>query len=203
MHFITIVGILLITLGTILTYIGQNISNRQNTAKLTSTIEDKNNEIDELIEGKNKLLDQNDDLLIKIDQYQKDLNIKEAQIKKLEVSSKKASRGISSTYDFNGVKRETTRLGIMTVTNTGELTVFSKIIELEKQKKYNELIAICEAQIKKTPEWLTPYFYAGIAHANLGDKEKAIELFKHVVNKAPEDQDYAQAEIFLKRLREQ
>ncbi len=93
-------------------------------------------------------------------------------------------------------------LGNMILTTTPEMSAFQKIVELEKQKNYLDLITICEKQIKKTPEWLTPYLFLGIAYANMNNKEKAIELFNYVLKNAPDDPNYAQANDFLKMLRE-
>jgi tetratricopeptide (TPR) repeat protein len=194
MHWITIIGVLLIALGTILTFVGQNISNRENTTKLTSTIQEKNKEIDELVEGKNQLIE-------KLDKYQKDLTEKEKTIQELEKKAKKAERGISSTFDFNGARRATSRPGHISVSIGPEVKIFKRIQVLEQQKNYPELITICEQQIKKTPEWLTPYLYLGVAYANIGNKEKAIELFEYVVQNAPDDPAYSQAKDFLKKFK--
>jgi TolA-binding protein len=171
MHWITIIGVLLIALGTILTFVGQNISNRENTTKLTSTIQEKNKEIDELVEGKNQLIE-------KLDKYQKDLTEKEKTIQELEKKAKKAERGISSTFDFNGARRATSRPGHISVSIGPEVKIFKRIQVLEQQK-----------------------LYLGVAYANIGNKEKAMELFEYVVQNAPDDPAYSQAKDFLKKFK--
>lgn len=123
-----------------------------------------------------------------------------SKIKQLEIGAKKASRGISSTYDFNGAKRVTTGPGHVSVVIGEEFTIFQGMVQLEKAKNYEELVKVCDEQIQKTPDWLTPYLFAGIAYANLGDKEKAIMKLEYVLEMAPGDPAYAQASDILKEL---
>jgi tetratricopeptide (TPR) repeat protein len=196
MHWITVVGVALIAIGTIITFIGQNESNKQNSMKLEV-------EIEQLSQGNRQLIDQNKQLLSKVDQYQKDLREKEDKIEELEIKAKKTERGITSSYDFNGAKRVTTRPGHIQLDIGSEVNVFQSMQALIQQHNYSDLVPICEKQIKETPEWLTPYFYLGIASADLGNKVKAIELFEYVVKNAPDDPAYSQANEFLKRLKDQ
>lgn len=202
------IGVGLITIGTILTYWGSNLKSEESTKVLKTAISEKNSEIDnlgikvsELIDGKDTLLQQNQELKSEIGRYQTDLNEKEKTIQELEKQAKKAMRGISSTYDFNGAKRITTRPGHISLEVGPEVEIFNKINELEKQRNYPELKNICEQQIIKTPEWLTPYLYLGLAYANMDNKEKAIEMFEYVLSNAPDDPAYAQAKEFLKKLK--
>ena len=58
--------------------------------------------IRELVNGKDTLIKQNQELAGKIEDYQKNLDEKDKAIQELEKQAKKASRGISSIYDFNG-----------------------------------------------------------------------------------------------------
>lgn len=153
----------------------------------------KDNKIDTLVSGSKEQL-------AKINQYQQDLKLKDDRIKELEVEVKKASRGITSMYDFNGTKRETSG-GRINVVVGEETTVFQRIKELKKNKKFGELIELCEEQIKKTPEWLTPYLFLGVAYVNTGDRTKAIANLEHVVNNAPGDPSYTQAEVILNQIR--
>ena len=160
----------------------------------------KDDNIDILVSGNKELLSKNDELVTKINQYQQDLKLKDTRIKELGVEAKKASRGVTSMYDFNGAKRETAGGRINLVVGE-ENTVFQRIVELEKNKKFGELIELCEEQIKKTPEWLTPYLFLGVAYANIGDRIKALVNLEHVVNNAPGDPSYTQAEVILNQIR--
>lgn len=121
-------------------------------------------------------------------------------IEDLNIKAKKAERGISSVYDFKGVKRDTTP-GVFKATIGEETEVFKKMVNLEKEKKYPELSSLCKNQIDKTPEWLTPYLFLGVAAAKMGNKDIAISNFEHVLNIAPDDPDYQQAKEFIKMLK--
>lgn len=207
-NIIYFIGVGLIAAGTIVTYLGSNLKSKESTETLKTAISEKNNEVDklskqsiELIEGKNKLIQQNQELKIEIGKYQIDLNEKEKTIKDLEKQAKKAARGISSTYDFNGAKRTTTRPGHISLNGGPEIEIFKEIVELEKQKNFPKLKDVCEQQIKKTPEWITPYLYLGVAYANMNNKTKAIEMFEYVDRNAPDDPVYSQAKEFLKKLK--
>jgi len=124
----------------------------------------------------------------------------EKALQALQVESKKLKRGISSSYDFNGVKRENTAGGT-TATVGEETSVFQNLINLEKSKKFGEIIPLCEKQIVKTPEWLTPYLFLGIAYANIGNINKAIENLEYVIDNAPGDPQYAKAGEILKSIK--
>lgn len=137
----------------------------------------------------------------KISELKTDLEKKDEEIGHLQVEAKKASRGISSTYDYNGAKRVTTKPGHIEVMGGPEVDVFSAMKKLQDEKKFPELKKICEEQIEKTPTWLTPYLYLGVAYANLGEEEEAIKYFEYVLENAPEDPDYAQAAQFIEKLK--
>jgi tetratricopeptide (TPR) repeat protein len=146
-----------------------------------------------------ELISQNQKLLEKIELYQRDLLEKDKEIKELDRKAKIASRGITSIYDFNGTKRQTTP-GSAKVSVGPEYDVFKQMVELEKAKDFSKLIELCEEQIKKTPDWLTPYLFLGVAYANTGEKDKAIANLRYVVDNAPGDPAYAQAEKLLQQL---
>lgn len=154
----------------------------------------------ELVEGKNILISQNTALNSKIEKYQTDLAAKDNKIKRLEMQAKKAGRGIVNVYDYNGARRETTAQGSAAALGP-ECAVFGTMEQLEKDKKYTELIQLCKQQIQKTPEWLTPHMFLGAAYANSGQVEKAIQEYEYVVNNAGGDPEYAKAVDYLKQLK--
>lgn len=163
--------------------------------------------VDDLVRGKNMQLSQNEKLISQthklqasITEYQSDLREKEARIKELELSAKMASRGVTSMYDYNGAKRETAG-GKITLSTGHEFEIFPRLKALEKARDYYTLIDLCEEQIKKTPDWLTPYLFLGVAYANIGSRDKAITNLRYVAENAPGDPDYAQAETFLQKLK--
>lgn len=161
----------------------------------------KDSKIDELVNGNRDLMYKNDELMSKITKYQTDIEIKNERIRQLEIDSKKASRGISSIYDFDGVRRTTLGPGQMSTIVGEETDVFQELVKMRQEEKFPEVIKLCEDQIVKTPEWLTPYLFLGIAYASLGNKEMAIKYLEWVVEKAPGDPNYAKAASILEKLK--
>jgi hypothetical protein len=174
---------------------------RVNKAKDQAT-KTKDQKIDTLLDGNKELLAKNGDLVTKVTQYQQDLLTKDARIRELEVKAKQASRGITLVYRFDGTRRET-NAGNISVVGGEEVKVFQRMVELEKSKAYAELTVLCEGQIERTPTWLTPYLYLGVAYANTGNTEQAISNLEHVVAEAADDPAYAEAATLLERLRKQ
>jgi hypothetical protein len=118
----------------------------------------------------------------------------------LEVKAQDAERGVADTYDFNGVRRLRTA-GRMGSIGGEETVVFQKIQKLLQDGAWSALKDACEAQIVKTPTWLTPYLFGGIADANLGDFAKAIDRLHFVVTKAGNDPAYAEASNVLAQVK--
>jgi tetratricopeptide (TPR) repeat protein len=189
----------LLWLGLFITAIGtvgsQYFSKEVEHAKEQETstkIENLSKQNEELITGKNALLEQ-------IGKYQQDLQEKEEKIRDLDKKAKMAGRGVVSIYSYNGVKRQTYGGNIKAVAGE-EFEIFQQMVALEQSKKFPALIELCTQQIGKTPDWLTPYFFLGVAQANTGLKDEAIKNIRYVVDNAPEDPEYKQAEGILKQL---
>ena len=106
------------------------------------------------------------------------------------------------TYDFNGVKHIQQGHNFRAITGD-EFAVFQVLKTLEAQGNWAEVRDLCGAQILKTPEWLTPYLCAGVAHANLGNVEEAIVLLEHVESMAADNPDYLAATRILNELRKE
>lgn len=181
-------------------YFGKK-AERQKEESVLAKEKELNVQISELVDGKNALVSQNKELLSQIGKYQTDLTEKERQIKELELEAKKAARGITSIYDFNGAKRENTA-GSITLSVGPEVEVFRQMVELEKAKDFSNLLKICEHQIEDTPEWFTPYLYRAVAYANIGQKQKAIIDLRYVIDNTPGDPKYVQAKKLLQQLEE-
>jgi len=173
----------------------------QNT-KLLGKIKNLNEQNKELIAGKDKVVAQNTELLGKIGTYQQDLREKEEKIKELDKKAKMSARNVTSMYDFNGAKRQTSG-GKTNVVAGEELGIFQQMIEFAKAEDLPNLIKLCEKQIEKTPDWYTPYFYLGMAQADMGLKDEAIKNIRYVVDNTPEDPEYAKAREILERLEQQ
>jgi len=106
------------------------------------------------------------------------------------------------TYDFNGVKHIQQGHSFRAITGD-EFAVFQVLKTLEAQGNWAEVRDLCEVQILKTPEWLTPYLCAGVAHANLGNVEEAIVRLEQVASLAADNPDYLAATRILNELRKE
>lgn len=215
MHWMSILGLCFITIGGILSFFGTQLSDKKSQDELTLKIQEKNATIDNINKSNIKLIDQNSDLLnsnkdvsatnnelinqnkemlTRVSQYQKEIEEKDIIIKKLEEKASLAERGIESKIHFNGSHR-IRQGGMNSVTsNTEEYKMFEKMINLESQKKYPELIQICDESIKKFSKWYSPYYYKAVGLLNinlLGNKQKALELIDFVAINTKGDIDYA------------
>lgn len=104
------------------------------------------------------------------------------------------------TYDFDGVKHVQQGHNFRAVTGD-ECEIFQEIQDLERQRNWEAVRDLCEIQIEKTPEWLTPYLCAGVAHANLGQEMDAIRRLEYVEKLAAGNPSYAAATRILSQLR--
>jgi hypothetical protein len=105
-------------------------------------------------------------------------------------------------YDFNGGKH-VQQGNKFNATAGDETSAFQKIVELHDAKDWQTLNAFCEEQISKYPQWLTPYLYSGVALANTGQRDKAIERLKYVREKSAGREDYKDASRLLELLGQQ
>jgi hypothetical protein len=105
-------------------------------------------------------------------------------------------------YDFRGNKKVIKEGGTNVNMIAGEQAEnFKKMMDLQSLHDWIALKSFCESQMQKTPEWLTPVLLAGIAYANLGDKQRATELLTQVERKAAGDPAYQDATRILKMLK--
>jgi hypothetical protein len=106
------------------------------------------------------------------------------------------------TYDFTGIKH--IQQGPNSSATTGdEFAIFQILKELEKRGRWVEVRELCEQQIQKTPEWLTPYLCAGVANANLDRFDDAIRRLEYVEMMAACSPEYSAATRVLKLLRQE
>jgi len=89
MSWITIIGLLVIAVGSGLTIFGTGVKSKEANDLLKAEIRAKDGEIGELIKGKDIVIQQNKDLSTRIKTYQIDLNQKQKKIEELEVFAKK------------------------------------------------------------------------------------------------------------------
>lgn len=141
-------------------------------------------------------------LLISAHNYwssQQELESLRVQVQELESQARRAARGITETYDFQGNRRSTSP-GQIEATMGAKHNVFRKMIALNEEHNWSELLSLCEKEIDSTPEWLTPYLFAGIAQANLGERGEAIQLLRYVEREAAGDPAYSAASDLLQKL---
>jgi hypothetical protein len=72
----------------------------------------------------------------------------------------------------------------------GESAAYERMLELSKGGQWSNLLNLCEAEIAKAPAWLTPYYYKGLAEANLQNLDGAIESMNYVESRATGNLDY-------------
>jgi hypothetical protein len=118
----------------------------------------------------------------------------------LKKKSIDAERGIVSTYDFNGAKRDQVG-GRITVEAGAQVNAFQKMLTLLNAQLWQELAALCEEQIVAAPRWLTPYYFAGYAYGNLGDRDRALDRLEHVAAFAGSDPSYSKAGALIRELK--
>lgn len=106
------------------------------------------------------------------------------------------------TYDFTGIKHVQDGQGSENI-DWDEFAIFQILKELEKHGHWVAVRDLCEEQIQKTPEWLTPYLCAGVAYANLGQRDEAIRRLEYVEKIAPHNRDYSAATRVLNQLRQE
>ena len=158
-----------------------------------------NNGLSEAIKRSQDLILQNNDLKKSLEQVYESNGILQKKADDLSVKATAAARGVGDTYDFNGARRLRTA-GQMTVIAGEELQVFKLLVEMHQLHRWGELLSASEVQITKTPTWLTPYLFAGVANANLGNVIAAKIRLQYVVDHAGGDPAYSDAQQILGQL---
>jgi hypothetical protein len=188
MHWMSILGLILITLGGFFSFFGSQLSDRNSQRDLTDKIQEKNVTIDNINANNVKLIEQNSDLiasskdvsvsnqqlivkneemLLKVTQYQAEIEKKDSIIRELQQKVSRVERGIESKIEFNGSIR-TRQGGSFTLSNGGaESQAFEAMVTLERAYKFSELLSLYEQSIRKHPTWYTPYIFKATALLNL------------------------------------
>jgi len=126
----------------------------------------------------------------------------DAVMKKLDEIGKDVKgirQGVYEGYDFNGGKRQQVP-GRNIVVAGEETAVFQQMMSFNGAKDWSGLLNLADAQILKTPNWLTPYLFSGIANLNLGNGEAGIARLEFVRAQSAGHPDYADADRILKQL---
>lgn len=213
MNWMSIMGLCLITIGTIFSFVGTYKSDKEGQNELTAKIQEKNAVIENINSNNIKLIEQNSslissnndmthtnkelfgqnrDMLVKVDNYQKTIEEKEKRIKELEDASTKIERGIISTIQFNGSYMVRQGGSISTTGGTEENNAYKQLTDLEKEKNFGDIILLCDQLIHKSPKWYTPYICKASALLNIDRKNKneAIKLLDFVESNTKGDPPY-------------
>jgi len=139
------------------------------------------------------------DLRAKVQELGSELEAEQTKVRELESDAKKSARGITFVYDFQGNRRSTSP-GRISVEAGAKAAEFKRIRNLHDAQRWQDLLAECQREMADTPEWLTPYMFAGVAHANLGNRTEAIRLLLYVKENAAGDPEYSQVDPLLANL---
>jgi tetratricopeptide (TPR) repeat protein len=112
--------------------------------------------------------------------------------------------GMTHRYWPNGQKLVQGGPGQMNA-EEGEQPAFNEIQAAANAQDWKKTIELCQKEIAKVPEWLTPYFYLGGAYLNTGQHDQALApLRKFVTEAGPSGYDdslVARARLWLEQLR--
>jgi len=111
---------------------------------------------------------------------------------------------INPTPDPNAGVTTYTEEGYRRVIFPGSFTVdasrtrsFQTLAGLANAGKWQELIAACRLQETQAPEWLTPFAFEGMAHAELGNKEAAVKLLEYAKREIADNPDYSGLVMYI------
>ncbi|MBD8597333.1 MULTISPECIES: hypothetical protein [unclassified Pseudomonas] len=157
----------------------------------------KDAKIDDLVSGKNALLQS-------AEQYKKQAEEKQKQIDELKAKAANASRGITKFREFSGVLRET-RAGFSAVRtgNSFEESIFPTLEELANTHRWTELDSLCTEGLTKSSNWMTLFFFRGLARLNLAQLDLARHDLETVLDNVGDSPDYAQANNWLQAIANQ
>jgi len=94
------------------------------------------------------------------------------------------------TYMYDGDQRITRPGQISDNQDNPAFKAFLKIKAADSAHDWQSLVSICDDSINKTPKWLTPYLYKGLAYANLGRMKESLTLLEDVKKMADGNHDY-------------
>jgi hypothetical protein len=93
-------------------------------------------------------------------------------------------------YAYNGARRIFKSGQETSEVSTPQRRLFDQIQEAHQSQNWWLLATLSEGAIKQTPQWLTPYLFAGEAYTNLGKLDRAILLLEYVKKNGAGNPDY-------------
>ncbi len=169
MHWITILGIVLIAAGTILTCFGQNIMSRFVDKHLYQSISEKTSRIDELVNGKNELL-------VRVDEYQKRLSEKDEIIQQLEAQVDNINIPTPES-----LAEEQIETGTQVIPERDLSDLIAQARSLCNEGKYDEAYKIADELRRKNPDFGQAYFVLGTIEMCKERYSKGAELLNRAI----------------------
>jgi hypothetical protein len=108
-------------------------------------------------------------------------------------------KGNVISYDYRGYRRSS--LTGPVPGDEGESKEYQKLLKLQKSGEWKKLFKEATREIKKVPEWLTPYAFGAVAIYHLGNRTEAVKLLQHVDQQSAGDPDYDQVRHMLAQLK--
>jgi len=93
-------------------------------------------------------------------------------------------------YTPDGQVRST-RPGYVTMGDDPSQEVFKQFVQLQKAQDWISLLALAKAQFTARPTWITPYAFAAVADAHLGNRAECNQNAKYLIDEAGDNPDYA------------
>lgn len=181
MHWITISGIVLIAAGTFLAYFGHNIRNKSDDKHLHQSIINKTSQIDELISS-------NNELLTRINKYQKSLSEKDEIIKQLE-----AQVGEPNIPAREQLADEQTEASDQVIPEQDVSDVIAQARSLCNEGKYDEAYKISDDLRQKNPDSGLAYYILGTVEMRRKNFDEGEYLLNRAVQLGLPDEDMAWA----------
>jgi len=186
MHWITILGIVLIAVGTILACFGQNIRNSFVDKHLHQSISKKTSQIDKLVNGKNELL-------TKISKYQENLSEKNEIIQRLKAQVNESvvpapEQFADKQIETNHIETSTQAISEMDISD-----VIAQAKNLCNEERYDEAYKIADDLRKKNPDFGQAYFVLGTIEMRKERYSKGVELLNRAIHLKLPSEDSAWA----------
>jgi hypothetical protein len=105
------------------------------------------------------------------------------------------------TYDYHGFKTSSLMGPMLVLGDEGESKQYQKLLAVQKAGEWKALLKDTTREIKKVPDWLTPYAFEAVALQHLGKTDEAIAALEFVDQHSRGNSDYDQARLLLKMLK--
>jgi hypothetical protein len=105
------------------------------------------------------------------------------------------------TYDYRGYKTSSLTGPMLVDGDEGESKQYQALLELQKVGEWKKLLKNSTREIKKAPDWLTPYAFKAVALQHLGKKAEAIQALEYVDQRSTGNPEYDQVRRLLMQLK--